>query len=354
MMLLNSRVPAPLAIAQRPRPATLAAVAALLILPLIAGCSKQSSSEAQAVNNTTAPPANAANDPVIAKVNGVEVRQSDLTMAEDDIGADLKQAPPDVKREQLIGYVADILLVSKAAEEKKLQDSDDFKRRQAFMRNKLLMGAMLQSEAKSAITDEAMHEVYDKAVKPMAGQEEVHARHILVETEDEAKAIAEQLKNGADFATLAKEKSKDTAAEGGDLGFFTKEQMVPEFSEVAFKMFPGQVSNPVKSQFGWHIIKLEERRQKPVPPFEAVKDQIEAYLARKAQTEYVASLRQKAKIERLDQPAGTPQGIPPAIMQQLQQMQQQQQGGAPPSETTPPALPPAVAPAPAPEGATPK
>jgi peptidyl-prolyl cis-trans isomerase C len=198
----------------------------------------------------------------------------------------------------------------------------------------------------------------------MAGQEEVHARHILVETEDEAKAIAEQIKNGADFATLAKEKSKDTAAEGGDLGFFTKEQMVPEFSEVAFKMYPGQVSNPVKSQFGWHIIKLEEKRQKPVPPFDAVKDQIEAYLARKAQSDFVGGLRQKAKIEFLDQPSGTPQGIPPAILQQLQQMQQQQQqqGGAgenphtetapPAAETTPPA--PAAPTPPAAEGATPK
>jgi peptidyl-prolyl cis-trans isomerase C len=273
-------------------------------------------------------------------------------MAEDDIGADLRQAPPDQKREQLIGYLADVMLVSKAALEKNLQNGDDFKRRQAFMRNKLLMGAMLAQQAKTAINDQAMHEVYDNAVKPMAGQEEVHARHILVESEDEAKAIAEQIKGGADFATLAKEKSKDTAAEGGDLGFFTKEQMVPEFSEVAFKMYPGQVSNPVKSQFGWHIIKLEERRQRPVPPFDAVKDQIEAYLGRKSQQEFVAGLRQKAKIERTDAPAGVPQGIPPAILQQLQQMQQQQQGGQPQSETAP--TPPAPAPAAPAEGATPK
>ena len=141
------------------------------------------------------------------------------------------------------------------------RDSDEFKRRQAFLRNKLLMGTMLQAQAKDAATDEEMHKVYDDAVKPMAAEEEVHARHILVETEDEAKAIVEQLKGGADFATLAKEKSKDPgAADGGDLGFFAKGQMVPEFSEVAFKMYPGQVSNPVKTQFGWHIIKLEDKR----------------------------------------------------------------------------------------------
>ena len=138
----------------------------------------------------------------------------------------------------------------------------------------------------------------------MGGQEEVHARHILVETEDEAKAIVEQLKGGADFATLAKEKSKDPgAADGGDLGYFTKEQMVPEFAEVAFKMYPGQLSNPVKTQFGWHVIKVEDKRAKQAPEFEKVKDQIEAFLARKAQTEFVAKLRQTAKIERLDKPA---------------------------------------------------
>ena len=106
----------------------------------------------------------------------------------------------------------------------------------------------------------------------------MRARHILVETEDEAKAILDQLKGGADFATLAKEKSKDPgAAEGGDLGYFTKDQMVPEFAEVAFKMYPGQLSDPVKTQFGWHVIKLEDKRTKQPPEFDKVKDQIEAY-----------------------------------------------------------------------------
>jgi peptidyl-prolyl cis-trans isomerase C len=135
----------------------------------------------------------------------------------------------------------------------------------------------------------------------MDGQDEVRARHILVENEDEAKAIVDQLRGGADFATLAKEKSKDPgAADGGDLGYFTKEQMVPQFSEVAFRMYPGQLSNPVKTQFGWHVIKLEDKRTRQPPEFDQVKDQIEGYLARKAQTEYIAKLRQSAKIERLD------------------------------------------------------
>jgi peptidyl-prolyl cis-trans isomerase C len=141
----------------------------------------------------------------------------------------------------------------------------------------------------------------------MGAEEEVHARHILVETEDEAKAIVEQLKGGADFAALAKEKSKDPgAADGGDLGYFTKDQMVPEFSEVAFKMYPGQLSNPVKTQFGWHVIKVEDKRMRPVPELETIKEQIDAYLVRRAQSEYVGKLRQTAKIERLDAPVAPP------------------------------------------------
>jgi peptidyl-prolyl cis-trans isomerase C len=274
--------------------ATLAALA--LALPVASGCSQESSS--------TTTPAASANDQVVARVNGVDIRQSDIALAEEDLGAEMQQVPPDQRRDHLITYLADIIMVSQAAEQKKLGETEEFKRRLAMLRNKVLMGLALQDEVKAALTDEAFRKVYDEAVKSMTPQEEVRARHILVENEEEAKAIAEQIKGGADFATLAKEKSKDPgAAEGGDLGFFTKDQMVPEFADVAFKMYPGQVSNPVKTQFGWHIIKLEDKRQKPIPEFEKVKDQIETFLTRKAQTEYVAKLRQDAKIERLDKPA---------------------------------------------------
>ena len=282
------------------------AAAALLVLPAVAGCSKNSSS---------APQSEAANDPLIARVNGAEIRQSDLAAAEEDLGSDV-QGPPEQKREQLIAYLTDVLLVAQAAEKRNVADNTDFKRRQTLMRNKLLMGFLLQAHAKSAATDEEMHKVYDEAVKPMGAQEEVHARHILVESEDEAKALAAQIKDGADFAALAKEKSKDPGSgqEGGDLGYFAKGSMVPEFAEVAFKMYPGQVSNPVKTQFGWHIIKVEDRRARPVPEYDQVKGQIEAFVARRAQNELVAQLREGAKIERLDRPAAAPAApaAPPA------------------------------------------
>ena len=281
--------------APRQRPIAFATIAALLfVLPAASGCSKNSSSEAPA----------SASDPVIARVNGVDIKQSDLALAEEDVGADMQAASPEAKREHLISYLADIIMVTQAADKKNIADNPDFKRRLAFLRSKLLMGYELQQEAKTALTDEALKQTYDEAVKSMSGQEEVRARHILVEGEDEAKAILDQLKGGADFAKLAKEKSKDPgAAEGGDLGYFTKDQMVPEFADVAFKMYPGQLSNPVKTQFGWHVIKVEDKRIKQPPEFEKVKDQIEAYLARKAQSDFIAKLRQSAKVERFDNAA---------------------------------------------------
>src|ERR1700748_3828511 len=246
-------------------------------------------------------------NPVLAKVNGSEIRQSDLNLAEEELGPSLAQMDPATKNENVLAFLIDMKIVAKGAEAKKIADSDDFKARLAFTRNRLLMDNLLAVEGKAATTDEAMKKVYEEASKQISGEQEVHARHILVETEDEAKAIAEELKKGADFAELAKKKSKDPgASDGGDLGFFTKEQMVPEFSAVAFSLEPGKISDPVKSQFGWHIIKVEEKRNRKPPDFDQVKAQIETYVVRKAQAEYVGKLRDGAKIERFDQAANTP------------------------------------------------
>ncbi len=249
-------------------------------------------------------PALSQSDPVVAKVNGMEIRESDLTMAEEDVGQNpqTQQLTGDAKRDYLVSYVADVMLVAKAAEGKKVGDQKEFKSRLAFIRNKLLMETLLQQEGKAALTDAAMKKVYDDAVKQMGAEQEMRARHILVPTEDEAKAVLAEIKKGTDFAELAKQKSKDpgAAAEGGDLGYFGKEQMVPEFAETAFKMDKGQMSDPVKTQFGWHIIKVEDKRAKPVPEFTQVKEQVETYVVRKAQADYIHKLQEGAEIERLD------------------------------------------------------
>jgi peptidyl-prolyl cis-trans isomerase C len=241
---------------------------------------------------------------VIARANGVDIHQSDLALADEEIGGNVPaQMSPQQKREYLITYLTDVIVLSQAAEQQKLDDNPDVKRQVAFERNKVLMEALLRNAGKAAQTDDAMHKVYDDAVKKMAPEEEVHARHILVPTEDEAKAIEAQLKGGADFAALAKEKSKDPgAANGGDLGYFTKDQMVPEFADAAFKLDKGQISDPVHTQFGWHIIKVEDKRIKPTPTYDEVKGQLENYVAHRAQAQLVDNLRKTAKIERLDQP----------------------------------------------------
>lgn len=252
-------------------------------------------------------------DPVVARVNGAEIRASDVAVAEEEIGSGLPPMTSDAKRDYIVTYLADTLLVAQAADAKKLGDTADFKRRLAFARNKILSETLLQQEAKASTSDAAMRQVYDDAAKQIGGEKEVRARHVLVETEDEAKAVLAEIKKGADFAEVAKAKSKDPgASEGGDLGFFTKDQMVPEFSEAAFKLEPGQISEPVKTQFGWHVIKVEEKRDRPVPEFDKVKDQIENFLVRKRQTEVVTKLRADAKIERLDRPAAAPAPAAPS------------------------------------------
>ena len=248
-------------------------------------------------------PLRADDNPVLAKVNGSEIHQSDVTLAEEELGPSLAQMDPASKKENVLAFLIDMKIVSKAAEEKKIADQADFKQKLDFARNRLLMDNLLAAEGKAAVTDEARKKVYDDAAKQITGEQEVHARHILVPTEEEAKAIKAELDKGADFAKLAKEKSKDPgASDGGDLGFFTKEQMVPEFSKVAFSLEPGKISDPVKTQFGWHIIKVEEKRNRKAPEFDQVKAQIEQYVTRKAQSDYVAKLRETAKIERMDKP----------------------------------------------------
>ena len=305
-------------VAERTRRTAVSTVAALalLVLPIVTGCGQQQSSSSSS--------AGAASDPVVARVNGTDIRESDLAMAEDDLGTEIQQLPPDHRREQLISYVADVMLAAQAAEARNLQKTDDFKQREAFFRRKLLMGLMLQDHARSLVTEEALRKVYDEQIKPMGAAEEIRARHILfradpkdekeqAEAQARAQAALERLKKGEDFATVASELTEDPSGKenGGDLDYFTKDQMVPEFANVAFQMYPGQMSNPVRTQFGWHIIKLEDRRNRPVPEFEKVRPQIETFLVRRGQTELIGQLREKAKIERLDKSA-PPAATPPA------------------------------------------
>jgi peptidyl-prolyl cis-trans isomerase C len=260
-------------------------------------------------------PAFAQADKVVAKVDGIAITEKDVQLAAEDLGERLAQLPEERKRDEVINYLVDLKLGARAAAEAKIADGPDFAARLAYYRDKVLLDEYLTREGKKAVTDEAAKKLYDETTKAMAPEEEVHARHILVEDEAQAKAAAERLKKGEDFAKLAGELSKDPGSgkEGGDLGWFSKDRMVPEFAEAAFKLGKGEVSEPVKSQFGWHIIKLEDKRAKPLPDFAAVKPQIDQYLERKAQQDLVLGMRGKAKVERLDQPAAPAAPAPDAV-----------------------------------------
>jgi peptidyl-prolyl cis-trans isomerase C len=250
-------------------------------------------------------------DPVLARVNGVEIKQSDVDLADSDIGQSLPGVAGDQRREQLVAYLIDVTILAQAAAAKKLEAAPDFAPRLAYAKNKVLMELLLNDVTKTAQSEAEMKKLYEESVAKIQPEEEVRARHILVKTEAEAKDVLAKLKGGADFEKLAREISVDPSAKtnGGDLEYFTKGQMVAEFSDAAFKLNKGELSEPVKSQFGFHVIKVEDKRQKPVPTYESVKDQVAAFVVRKAQAELVMKLRQDAKIENLvkkDEPPAPP------------------------------------------------
>ena len=240
----------------------------------------------------------------LATVDGQTITDQDVDDALADIGSGLPERLDAAgRRKYALDYLVDLKLVARKALADKLDADPEFVRKLAYYRDKIAMETVLGAAAKTADTDAAEHAAYDAAAKAQPPEPEIHARHILLPDEATAKAALARVKGGEDFAKVAKELSKDPGGEGGDLGWFTKERMVPEFSEVAFKMEPGQISDPVKSQFGWHIIKLEEKRTKSFPPFDQVKEQAARYVQQKAQTELITSLRKDAKIERLEAPA---------------------------------------------------
>ncbi len=251
---------------------------------------------------------------ILAKVDGVAITEDDVADALQDIGPGLPQKLEGAARQQyLLDYLIDMKLVAKRAAADKMDSGPDFTRKLAYYHDKLAMEALLGDVAAKSATDEAEHKAYDEAAKAQPPVPEIHARHILVPTEDEAKAALARIKGGEDFAKVATELSKDPGGEGGDLGWFTKERMVPEFADAAFKLEPGQVSDPVKSQFGWHIIKVEEKRMKTFPSFEQVKDQAARYVVQKAQAELIAKLHEGAKIARTEpEPAGPADAAKPA------------------------------------------
>ncbi len=250
-----------------------------------------------------APVAFAQDTKVIAKVDGTSITEEDLKIALEELTPTLpQQMDAAQRRTYAIDYLIDLKIVAAQAAKDKIADTPDYKKRLGQTSDRLMMEALLTREGEKGSSDEAMKKFYDETIKGLKPAQEVKARHILVEKEEEAKAAAERLKKGEDFAKLAGELSKDPGSgkEGGDLGWFEKDRMVPEFAEAAFKLDKGGVSEIVKTQFGFHIIKVEDKRDKKPPEFEGVKEQLKRYMVQKSQQDYVLKLREAAKVERVE------------------------------------------------------
>jgi peptidyl-prolyl cis-trans isomerase C len=237
----------------------------------------------------------------VAKVDGQIITEEDVRIALDELSSGLpQQMDAAQRRSYAIDYLIDLKIVAGQAAKEKLDATPEFAKRLDQTRERLLMETILTREGEKAGTDEATRKFYDETVKGLKSETEIRARHILVEKEEQAKAALDRVRKGEDFAKLAAELSTDPGSgkEGGDLGWFERGRMVPEFGEAAFKLEKGQVSDIVKTQFGFHIIKLEDKRDKKPPEFDAVKDQLKRYMTQKAQQDFVLKLRESAKIER--------------------------------------------------------
>ncbi len=275
-------------------------------------------------------PAPQAEDPVLARVDGTPVRLSDVIATAQDVlppemrtmpgPALMQMLPPEVAR-QLVDRAITERVLTNAARSTGVDKDAEVQRRIRRAEEQELQQAYLSREVTPAVTDAALRARYEQEAGRRQGEEEVQARHILVQTEAEAKAVIAELAGGADFADLAKRRSRDPGAQsGGDLGFFKRGDMVPEFAEAAFALQPGQVTQaPVRSPFGWHVIKAEERRSAPVPGFEESRAQLRQKMLEEQVQQVVVRAREAAKVERLDQPAPSlldnaapPAATPPA------------------------------------------
>jgi peptidyl-prolyl cis-trans isomerase C len=250
-----------------------------------------------------APAAQPLKDPVVATVNGQPIRLSELEIAQQALPQQYRNMPLQAVFPALLDRIVDSKLVVQEGKKSKVTEDPAFKKRMAFVEDQVLQDFWIQREVARKVTPEKLQQRYEERLKSMPSEEEVHARHILVSTEDEAKALIAELKKGAAFDKLAKEKSTDKAsgAEGGDLGWFKKSDMVKEFADAAFALNKGDLTEtPVKTQFGYHVIKVEDRRKAPPPAFEELADQLREEMAREAVTAQLDQLRSGAKIEKFN------------------------------------------------------
>jgi peptidyl-prolyl cis-trans isomerase C len=259
-----------------------------------------------------------ADDKVVAIVNGHEIKVSEAQMASDDIIGLLPDLPPKARYPFVVNYLIERHLLAQRAVKEGVAETKEYKERLALYQAKALRDAFFFEKIKPMVTEEEIKAAYDAEAARVEQTERIRARHILVNSEKEAKDIAARLEKGEKFEDLAKQYSLDGSKEyGGDLGYFTAPEMVPEFSKAAFALETGQVSPPVKTDFGWHLIKLEDRKMGGAQPYDQVKGAIRNILVRKKVQQVVDETRQAAKVEILD----------PELNKMIEELEKKRPGG---------------------------
>lgn len=252
-------------------------------------------------------------DTVIATVNGSDITMAQMALAIEGLPQQYRQAPLQMLYDPLLRQLVERRLLAQAAERDGMADNPEVKERLAAARERVLQESYLRQRINDAVTEEALRARYDAGAA--GGEEEVRARHILSETREDAESVIAELNQGADFAALAAERSTGPSkTQGGDLGFFKKGQMVPEFADAAFALGVGEVSGPVQTQFGWHVIKLEERREAPRPSFEESIDQLREEVVTELVGETLAGLSEGAEIKTFNMDGS--ERTPPSVQGQ--------------------------------------
>ncbi|MEM5583763.1 peptidylprolyl isomerase [Roseibium sp. AS2] len=251
---------------------------------------------------------------VVAKVGDAEITEADIAFAAKDLGQELQRFPPAQWRKILLDVMVDMELMAQAARAEGLDKDPDFQKQVDFLELRSLRNAYLAQKINGDVSDDDLKAAYDKQFADYEGPEELNARHILVKEKAEAEEIIKALDGGADFAELAREKSTGpTGPNGGSLGYFAKGQMVPAFEEAALALDTGSyTSTPVETQFGWHVIKLEDKRRQEKPALEAVADGLRQQLMRERYDVQLAELKDRFTIEILDENLDQPQQEAPA------------------------------------------
>ena len=261
--------------------------------------------------------ATAAADPVVATVNGEPIHLSEVKVAAEALPANLRSVPFEMIYPKLLDSMISERVLADAARKAGIDKDPAVQWQIVAATNQVLDNALLTKVVMPSVTDQALHARYDKEIAGKAGEEEVHAKHILVESEDQAKQIITDLEKGGDFAALAKQYSKDPgAADGGDLGFFKKNEMVPAFADAAFALKPGQFTHtPVHTQFGWHVILLVDRRQAPPPKFEQAADQLRQEMLKEGVQQEIVKARAAASVQTFNmdgsEARATDSAVPP-------------------------------------------